>query len=120
MSPAYVRIYWLDYTNVRRFRILPIEYFKALLNSNRPGINIAKAAFGVVGFNVVPGFNFIGEYLYAIEAATLRPCPFAPGHMAVFGRFEEKVAIEGADGRPSVAVNLCPRTLLRRILEYVL
>ncbi|KAJ7634911.1 hypothetical protein FB45DRAFT_477249 [Roridomyces roridus] len=108
---SYVRVYWLDFTNVRRCRILPVKYFKALLNSNRPGVNMGKVALGMAGLTVAPGFTPIGEYLYAIETASLRPCPFAPGHMAVFGRFEEKV------GNPSVAVDLCPRTLLRRILE---
>lgn len=37
--------------------------------------------------------------------------------MAVLGHFEEKTPIPGADGNPTVEVNLCPRTLLRRILE---
>jgi hypothetical protein len=48
---------------------------------------------------------------------TLKPCPFAPGHVAILGQFEEKEAVQGADGSPTITVSLCPRTLLRRIIE---
>ncbi|KAK7032848.1 1,2-dihydroxy-3-keto-5-methylthiopentene dioxygenase [Favolaschia claudopus] len=113
----YVRIYWVDLANTRRCRILPIEHFKALLKSNRPGVNIAKVTLGVVYLTLAPGFAPIGEYLYAIDIASLRPCPFAPGHFAVLGQFEEKTALTGPNDKPSVEVNLCPRTLLRRITQ---
>ncbi|KAJ7219748.1 hypothetical protein C8J57DRAFT_256857 [Mycena rebaudengoi] len=118
-SISYVRIYWVDMTNIRRCRIVPVKHFKALLKTNRPGVNIAKVTLGLVYLNVVPGFLPIGEYLYTIDIATLRPCPFAPGHMAVLGQFEEKTPIPGADGNATVMVNMCPRTLLRRIIEQV-
>ncbi|KAJ7229048.1 hypothetical protein GGX14DRAFT_616525 [Mycena pura] len=114
---AYVRIYWVDLVNVRRCRIVPVEHFKALLKAKRPGVNIAKAAFGLIYLMAAPGFLPMGEYLYKIDLATLRPCPFAPGHMAVLGQFEEKSPISDADGNPTVRVNLCPRTLLRRITD---
>ncbi|KAJ7039586.1 hypothetical protein C8F04DRAFT_1209020 [Mycena alexandri] len=103
---SYVRIYWVDLVNVHRCRIVPVQYFKALMKSNRPGVVVAKASLGLVYLTVVPGFLPTGEYLYALDLATLKPCPFAPGHMAILGQFEEKTA-----------VNLCPRSLLRRILE---
>ncbi|KAJ7086094.1 hypothetical protein B0H15DRAFT_923266 [Mycena belliarum] len=116
---SYVRIYWVDLVNIRRCRIVPIEYFNALLKSNRPGINVAKAALGMVYLMIAPGFSSIGEYLYVIDLASLKPCPFAPGHLAVLGQFEEKAAIPGADGNLSVKVDLCARTLLRRIIEEI-
>jgi glutamine synthetase len=115
-----VRIYWVDLVNIRRVRIVPVEHFKALLKTNRPGVNIAKICFGLIYLTVVPGFSPIGDYLYSIDLTTLKPCPFAPGHMAVLGQFEEKMLISGADGKPTVQVPLCPRTLLRRILECAL
>ncbi|KAJ6577397.1 hypothetical protein B0H19DRAFT_557896 [Mycena capillaripes] len=116
---SYVRIYWVDLVNVRRCRIVPIEHFKALLKANRPGVNIAKASLGLIYLMVAPGFLPVGEWLYSIDIATLKPCPFAPGHMAVLGQFEEKTPIPGPDGKPTVNVNLCPRTLLRRIVEEI-
>ncbi|KAF8213595.1 glutamine synthetase guanido kinase [Mycena galopus ATCC 62051] len=114
---AYVRIYWVDFVNIRRCRLVPIEHFKALLKSNRPGVNIAKVCFGLVYLMTAPGFLPIGEYIYTIDITTLKPCPFAPGHMAVLGQFEEKTPVQGTDGNPTVAVDLCPRTLLRRMVE---
>ncbi|KAJ7116391.1 hypothetical protein C8R44DRAFT_792392 [Mycena epipterygia] len=116
---SYVRIYWVDLVNIRRCRIVPVEYFKKLLKSNRPGVNIGKVCLGIIYLTVAPGFLPVGEYLYTIDIATLKPCPFAPGHMAVLGQFEEKTAIPGADGTPTVQVKLCPRTLLRRITEEI-
>ncbi|KAF7375186.1 1,2-dihydroxy-3-keto-5-methylthiopentene dioxygenase [Mycena sanguinolenta] len=116
---SYVRIYWVDLVNIRRCRIVPLEHFKALLRSNRPGVNITKVCLGLVYLIMAPGFHPTGEYLYTVDTATLRPCPFAPGHWAVLGQFEEKTPIPRPDGTLSVKVNLCPRTLLRRILEEI-
>ncbi|KAJ7510416.1 hypothetical protein B0H11DRAFT_2216215 [Mycena galericulata] len=118
-NASYMRIYWVDYVNVRRCRIVPVQYFKSLLKSNRPGVNIAKVCLGLVYLTVAPGFLPFGEYLYRIDMSTLKPCPFAQGHMAVLGRFEEKVPIPGTDGNPTVEVNMCPRTLLGRIIEEI-
>ncbi|KAF5361956.1 hypothetical protein D9756_002782 [Leucocoprinus leucothites] len=114
---SYVRIYWVDLVNVRRCRVVPIHYFKQLLASNRPGVNIAKVGLGLVYLITPPGFPPIGEYLYAPDVSTLRPLPFADGHLGVLGRFEEKTPYQGIDGSTSVQVSLCPRTLLKRIVE---
>ncbi|KAJ7352430.1 hypothetical protein DFH08DRAFT_740339 [Mycena albidolilacea] len=116
---SYVRIYWVDLVNIRRCRVVPIEHFKRLLQANRPGVNLAKVCLGLVYLTAAPGFLPIGEYLYSIDVATLKPCPFAPGHWAVQGFFEEKTPIQEADGSLSVRVNLCPRTLLRRIIDEI-
>ncbi|KAJ7106496.1 hypothetical protein C8R43DRAFT_1140527 [Mycena crocata] len=115
---SYIRIYWVDLVN-NRCRILPVAYFKALLKTNRPGVNITKASLGLVYLNVAPGFLPVGEYIYTIDIATLKPCPFAPGHMAVLGNFEEKTALASPNGDLTVKVNLCPRTLLQRIIEQL-
>ncbi|KAJ7183147.1 hypothetical protein C8R46DRAFT_1344044 [Mycena filopes] len=116
---SYVRIYWVDLVNIRRCRIVPVESFKALLKSNRPGVVVAKACLGLVYLMVAPGFLPVGEYLYTLDLATLKPCPFAPGHMAILGQFEEKTPVPDELGNPSVEVNLCPRSLLRRILGQI-
>ncbi|KAJ7039583.1 hypothetical protein C8F04DRAFT_1254859 [Mycena alexandri] len=79
---SYVRIYWVDLVNVHRCRIVPVQYFKALMKSNRPGVVVAKASLGLVYLTV--------------------PCPFAPGHMAILGQFEEKTAIPDDTGSLSL------------------
>ncbi|KXN82730.1 Protein fluG, partial [Leucoagaricus sp. SymC.cos] len=112
----YVRIYWVDLANVRRCRVVPIQYFKQLLASNRPGVNIAKVCLGLIYLITAPGFSSIGEYLYVPDISTLRPLPFAPGHLGVLGRFEEKTPYRVFDGSSSVQVDLCPRTLLKKIV----
>jgi hypothetical protein len=96
---------------------VPIEYFKKLLSSNRPGVNVAKVCLGLVYLITASGFSSTGEYLYAPDVCTLRPLPFAKGHLAVLGHFEEKTPYQATDGSTSVAVDLCPRTLLEGIVE---
>ncbi|KAF5343436.1 hypothetical protein D9758_011813 [Tetrapyrgos nigripes] len=116
-ASQYVRIYFVDLANIRRCRVLPIDYFLQLLQSNRPSINIGKVCLGLIYLIIAPGFSPIGEYLYVVDIATLRPCPYASGHVAVLGHFEEKTPVVSEDGVESVEVKLCPRTLLKRIVE---
>jgi hypothetical protein len=95
---------------------MPIEYFKALMRSNRPGVNIAKAVLGLVYLTMPEGFSSIGEYLYTPDPATMRVLRgvAVDDVLAVLGRFEEKAS----KGNGGVAVGLCPRTLLGKIIEY--
>ncbi|KAG7094107.1 hypothetical protein E1B28_007723 [Marasmius oreades] len=113
----YVRIYWADLANTRRCRLLPIKYFQKLIQSNRPGVNIANVAIGLIYLITPPGFLSIGEYIYAPDLSTLRPLPFAPGHLGVLGHLEEKAPYTGPDGKLTVHVPLCPRSLLKRVVE---
>ncbi|KAF8908595.1 hypothetical protein CPB84DRAFT_1703615 [Gymnopilus junonius] len=91
-------------------------YFEKLLKTSRPGTSLTKASLGLVFVNIAEGFNATGEYLYAIDMSTLRICPYAPGHASVMGWFEEKEPIVGL-GHRSIEVDLCPRTILRRVVE---
>ncbi|KIK60795.1 hypothetical protein GYMLUDRAFT_243963 [Collybiopsis luxurians FD-317 M1] len=113
----YVRIYFVNLSNIRRCRVLPIEYFTELVHSNRPGVNIAKVSLGLIYLITPSGFSSIGEYLYTPDLSTLRLLPFAPGHVAVLGYFEEKTPYPGPNGDLTVKVPLCPRTLLKRVVE---
>ena len=40
------------------------------------------------------------------------------GHVAVLGYFEEKTPYPGPNGELTVNVPLCPRTLLKRVVQY--
>lgn len=44
-------------------------------------------------------------------------CPYAPGHASIMGWFEEKVPVAGQEGHRSIEVDLCPRTILRRLVD---
>ncbi|KAJ3575762.1 hypothetical protein NP233_g883 [Leucocoprinus birnbaumii] len=114
---SYVRIYWVDLANVRRCRVVPLSYFKQLLASNRPGVNIAKVGLGLIYLITSPGFSSIGEYVYVPDIATLRPLPFTDDHLGVLGTFEEKTPYKRSDGSSSLQVELCPRTALKKVVE---
>ncbi|KAL0568953.1 hypothetical protein V5O48_013021 [Marasmius crinis-equi] len=116
----YVRIYWIDLANSRRCRVLPLNYFKELMQANRPGVNIAKISLGLVYLMAPPttvSFSAVGEYICVPDLSTLRPLPFAPGHLGVLGYLEEKTPYPGTDGKLTVEVPLCARSLLKRIVE---
>ncbi|KAJ3571210.1 hypothetical protein NP233_g3909 [Leucocoprinus birnbaumii] len=116
-SYRYVRVYWVDLANVKRCRIVTLNYFKQMLASNRPGVNIGKVGLGSIYLNLAPGFTVIGEYVYVPDISTLRPLPWTKGHLGVVGTFEEKTPYKRPDGSLSLEVELCPRTVLRKVVE---
>lgn len=116
----YVRIQWVDFTNNTRFRIVPLSYFEKLLQSSRPGVGAATTLFGLVNLEVAKGIEMTGEYLCVPDLKSLRVCPYAPGHASVMVWFQHKAPVLGPDGNLSLEVDLCPRTLLARIVKYVI
>ena len=96
---------------------MPLSYFKKLLEGNRPGIAVAKVSLGIVYLSVAAGFDPMGEYLITPDLSTIRPCPYEPGHASLVGWFEEKAGAVDSQGQPVVQVDLCPRGMLRRIVE---
>lgn len=107
----------MDLTNIVRFRVVTLDYFKKVLQSERPGFAMAKVTMGLVYLFTADGFSAIGEYLYVPDLSTLRLCPYAPGHASVLGIFEEKSPYLGSNGIKSVDVSLCPRSILGRIIK---
>lgn len=126
----YVRLTWVDLTNMVRCRVIPIGMaflvtskechthmfvgaFQALLAARRPGVGITMASMGLVGAACAPGFDGTGEYLYVPDLSSLRKCGYAPGHASLLGWFQPKQTRAGE----SREVDLCPRTQLRRVVE---
>ena len=114
---GYIRFQWIDFTNIVRFRIMPVSYFKKLLEGNRPGIAVAKATLGIAYLLVAPGFTSMGEYLITPDLSTLRLCPYEPGHASLTGWYEEKAGVTDPQGQQITQVDFCPRGMLRRIVE---
>ncbi|EIW55884.1 FLU1-II [Trametes versicolor FP-101664 SS1] len=112
----FVRVQWVDLINTIRYRILPAGYFRTLLSdpSSRGGVQIGKIVLGLVGLQHAPGFGAVGEYLYVPDLSSWRVCTYAPGHASVMGWFQEKTP-DPQTGR--LAVDLCPRTLLARLVQ---
>jgi glutamine synthetase len=69
---------------------------------------------------LAPTFLAVGEYLYVPDMASMKICPYAPGEASVMGWFQEKTPVPRADSKLSVEVDLCPRGILKRVVEYVL
>ena len=116
---AFVRIQWVDYTNIVRFRVLSAPYFRTLLSNpakTRPGVGLSKVVFGIVGISLAPGFGPTGEYLYVPDMRSWRVCTYAPGHASVMGWFQEKTPASPTAG---LEVPLCPRTMLARLVKCV-
>lgn len=113
----YIRLQWVDYTNITRDRIIPLPAFSELLGAPRPGVGITKAALGIVGVSMAPGFSGNGEYLYTPDLSSIRLCGYAPGHASLMGWFEEKSPIQKQVGKDALSVPLCPRGLLRGIVN---
>jgi hypothetical protein len=76
---------------------------------------MTKASLGIIYLNLAEGFNAIGEYLYVADLDSLRVCPYEGGHATIMGYFQEKAPVQGS----RIDVELCPRTLLKRVEEYV-
>ena len=112
----YVRIQWVDLNNQVRCRVLPVSHFYNLLESERPGVTLTKAALGLVVLQVAPGFSAVGEHIYVIDFSSFRVCTYAPGHAVFFGFFQEQVSVPRPSG-PSFEVPFCPRTVLSRLLR---
>ncbi|TFK48874.1 glutamine synthetase/guanido kinase [Heliocybe sulcata] len=111
----YIRLTWVDLVNNIRYRVIPISHFRKLLKSSRQGITIAKIVLGLVFLNTAEGFGPVGEYLYVPDLKTLRVCPYAKGHAMVLGYFEHKD--NKTSGNESLEVDLCPRTILKRVMQ---
>lgn len=109
----FVRLQWLDYINTLRFRLIPLPYFRRLLESERPGTGVVKCTLGLVFLSLAPGFGSSGEYLLVPDLSSLRICPYAPGHASVMAYLQEKV--------PSLdhglTVPICPRTILHKVTQ---
>jgi glutamine synthetase len=113
----FIRLQWVDTVNNIRYRVIPLSYFEKLLESPRPSVSITKCVFGIVFITMAPGFSPVGEYLYLPDMNSIRICPYAEGHASVMGWFEEKVPIKGPDGNLTLNVPMCPRSMLKRIVE---
>jgi len=113
----YVYIYWVDLSNTRRCRVVPIEYFRRLMASKRPGVNVARVVPALVYLNIPDGFSGVGEQLYALDKSSLRKLHGVGQRrvLGILGNFEEKTPTQ--DGRVEVAH--CPRTMLKRITDEI-
>ncbi|KAF8331569.1 hypothetical protein F5887DRAFT_1081159 [Amanita rubescens] len=113
----YIRVQWVDLTNNTRFRIVSLPYFEKLLQSRRPGLCLAKASLGLVDLELAKKLEIPGEYLCVPDLTSLRVCPYAPGEASVMGWLQDKNPVSKLGNNPSVEVDICPRSLLARVVK---
>ena len=82
--------------------------------NGKAGITLPLPALGLVNLTPAEGVTPIGEDIYTFDASSARMLNFSPGHAQVYGFFEHK---EVPVNEASFASALCPRGLLRRIVE---
>ncbi len=88
------------------------------MQSSRPGLAVAIAVMGMVDLRLADGVSAVGEWFYVIDTSTLRICPYEEGLATVMGNFQHKVPVP-VNGFPSLQVDLCPRTILDRVVECI-
>ncbi len=98
---------------------MSLPYFEKLLQSRRPGLCIAKASLGLVDLELAKELEIPGEYLCVPDLTSLRVCPYAPGEASVMGWLQDKNPASKPGNNPSVEVDICPRSLLARVVKYV-
>ncbi|KAF8594652.1 hypothetical protein BDV93DRAFT_611774 [Ceratobasidium sp. AG-I] len=122
----FVRIAWVDYVNLIRFRVVSIEHFTKLVGSQlistpssssfeqlaESGLSIIQAVLGLQANNgLTPGVSTSGDHDLKPDFSTLWNAPFAPEHAYTMGRFFHKGDAGGAE------VETCPRTILQRVVQ---
>ncbi|KAI6150105.1 hypothetical protein EDD17DRAFT_1195073 [Pisolithus thermaeus] len=112
LGVSFIRVTWVDLTNIVRYRVLPLSYFYRLLQSAQPGLTVTKSVMGLVLDTMAEGFGPVGEYIYAVDLTSLRLCTYAPGHASVLGFFQAKTDVWNEIDTP-----VCPRTILQRIIR---
>ncbi len=112
----YIRVHWVEPTNIVRLHVTPISHFERVMRSTRPGFGIPGCLQGHVLSMLAEGYGATGEYLYVPDLATMRICPYAPVHASVLGWFEEQDPYLGADGKLTVTNVACARSKLRDIV----
>ncbi|RDW73534.1 hypothetical protein BP6252_07441 [Coleophoma cylindrospora] len=103
----FLRLQYLDYTATLRLRLIPVKKVLSQLEEGPVFVGITKACLGLLQHDhIVPGITATGEYKLRADFSSLRAGPSLE-YACVQGDFHD------ADGS---AVDLCPRSVLKRTL----
>ncbi|KAJ1302130.1 hypothetical protein OPQ81_000959 [Rhizoctonia solani] len=122
----FIRLVWVDYVNMIRYRVIPIDHFASVsggkfisgpetsssqrIAESGPGIVRVGLSLGVqdsmpVDSSVSRDFDLRADF------SSMWKAPFAPGNAYMMGRFFEKAHYQGGES------DICPRTILHRITQ---
>lgn len=124
----FVRIAWVDFVNLTRYRVVPIEHFASVVgkeftadSETPPSCQVAESGVSVVRVGIAlgvrdsmpAGMTVSGDFDLRPEFSSMWKASFAPTHAYMMGRYFEK---PHSGGGPS---DICPRTILHRVVQYV-
>jgi glutamine synthetase len=123
----FIRLAWVDYVNLCRYRVIPIEHFTSTIGKSfivdpeasspqqvtESGISIVRVGL-VLGVhdNMPPGLPMSGDFDLKPDFSSMWKAPFAPNHAYMMGKFFEKPYAGGGESK------ICPRTILYRVIQY--
>lgn len=122
----FIRVVWVDYVNLIRYRVVPINHFESLVgtdfmsssNTSSPeqlvesGLNLIRAGLVLGVQDGLPsGVSTSGDFDLKPDFSTMWKAPFMPTHAYMMGRFFEKPH----SGNQESAI--CPRTILQRVIQ---
>lgn len=118
IDTRFIRLTWVDISSVIRCKVLTLKHFRTLVSKSPNGVpttTLSTASLGLVGRKLADGFSVAGDHLFEVDLSSLRLLPYIPGHAMVFGWL--KPIHIGPE--PQLVDPLCPRTILKDIVEYV-
>mmetsp|Transcript_442 Transcript_442/g.1512 ORF Transcript_442/g.1512 Transcript_442/m.1512 type:complete len:865 (-) Transcript_442:2539-5133(-) len=103
----FVRLMWVDYSAIRRCRVLPMERYRALRSDSSQSIGLAVACMSMPMMYDVALISPVGEVQLVPDDRAFFPLPAAAGHgLCLVDLYSGDQPWEG-----------CPRTLLKSTLR---
>lgn len=111
-STRFIRFQWVDYSGVRRLRIVPVSHAKKLLAGNK-GLGITVAIFSLTPQDhFTADLNVVGQWSLTPDWHSLYTCEgHTPGHATLSCFFRELEEVGGGE------VAVCPRTALQKAAQ---
>ncbi|KAI5783696.1 hypothetical protein EDC01DRAFT_664086 [Geopyxis carbonaria] len=111
---TYIRFQWIDYTGMRRMRLVPVSNARKIAASGKH-LAISKAVFSLCQNDFrTSDINVVGQWVLEPDWNGLRICPINK-HASVFCNFRGDAANDQPDDD---AMAVCPRTALIKALSY--
>ncbi|KAF8755650.1 glutamine synthetase [Rhizoctonia solani] len=99
----FIRLTWVDYVNMIRYRRIA---------ESGPGVVRVSLSLGVQD-SMPAGAVVSGDVELKADYSSMWKAPFAPGHAYMMGRFFEKEHSQRGAGESDI----CPRTILHKIIQ---
>ncbi|CAE7221000.1 unnamed protein product [Rhizoctonia solani] len=121
----FIRLAWVDYVNMMRYRVIPIEHFTSVSGSNfisgpetsstqriaESGPSLPRSGLSMGLWGMPAGGSVSGEIDFKADFSSMWKAPFAPMHAYMMGRLFEKPYYGGGESQ------ICPRTILHKIIQ---